>query len=170
MKTYFPTTRLSQLGARPGGLSRDEAVAAAMVSLEAERTGADREIQRSVTAMEHIVQGVRAAAVSKTEILDVLRHADQLVTVAGMFGYSDLDAAARSLCDIADGLLRHEIYERAPLAVHVQTLRLLAPGGPPLQPGHGAILLEELAKVAQHFNFGSLGGKPEVPEVSAATL
>ncbi len=64
----------------------------------------------------------------------ILKHADQVVTLSGMFGYSALDTAARSLCDVADGMLRAGVWDRAPIAVHVQTMHLLVPGGMSLSP------------------------------------
>jgi hypothetical protein len=53
--------------------------------------------------------------------------------------------------------MRAGMHNRKPVAVHVQTLHLLAPGGMVLSPEHAEKMLGELAKVAAHFNFGSLG-------------
>lgn len=156
MRTYFPTTRLTELAKRSGGMARDEAVAAAVASLEAERGGADREIRKAITLMEGALTLGGGETLAPTQILEVMRHADQVVTLAGMFGYRDLETAAKSLCDIADGLVRNFVPERAPLAVHIQTLRLLAPGGPSLGAERAKLMLAELAKVTAHFNFGSL--------------
>ena len=53
---------------------------------------------------------------------------DQLVTLAGTFGYVSLDKAARSLCDLLDGLLNQGKDDLASIRAHVQTIQMFAPG------------------------------------------
>ena len=91
-----------------------------------------------------------------TAMTAILVHGDQVVTLAGMFGHGALDIAARSLCDLTDGLSRAGMGDRAPIAVHVQTMHLLAPGAMTLTPEHAERMLNELSKVTAHFHFGSL--------------
>ncbi len=166
-KVFFPTTRLAELAARPGGLMRDEAISAAADSLESMRAESEAAIRTAIAAMEEI-----AFARDVGDFLDaqrltaILKHADQIVTLAGMFGYAALDTAARSLCALADGLLRSGQYDRAPVSVHVQTMHLLAPGAMTLSPEHAAQMLGELAKVTEHFNFGSLAAASDDPYTS----
>jgi hypothetical protein len=156
-KIFFPKIRLAELVARGGGISRDQAVEGAKSQLEEMRGKADIEIQRSIAAMEVIVGAQKTAPLDSEKMTAILRHADQIVTLAGTFGYEELDVAAKSLCDITDGLLRGGQYDHKPIAVHVHTLRLLGPGAPAsLSPEHAQILLGELAKVSAYFNFGSL--------------
>ncbi|MEI9989665.1 MAG: hypothetical protein WDM86_06470 [Rhizomicrobium sp.] len=166
-KVFFPTIRLAELAARPGGLLRDDAVDAAARSLESMRAEADGAIRAAIAAMEEIAfdagRGLDAERISA-----VLKHADQVVTLAGMFGYAALDTAARSLCDLADGLLRAGLHDRAPIAVHVQTMHLLAPGTMALSAGHTTQMLAELAKVTDHFKFGSLAEAAGQDEFVAA--
>ncbi len=157
-KIFFPKTRLSELAARAGGMLRDDAVDGAMASLESMREQADAEIRHAIAAMEGIVFARGAGeTLDGGQMSAVLRHADQVVTLAGTFCYGALDTAARSLCDVTDGLLRAGIHDRKPVAVHVQTMHLLAPGNMSLSAEHAEMMLGELAKVADHFNFGSLG-------------
>lgn len=157
-KVFFPKTRLAELAARAGGVTRDDAIDGALTSLESMRDRADAEIRSAIAAMEGIVLARSAGDTLDDEQMNgVLRHADQVVTLAGTFCYTALDAAARSLCDVADGLLRAGLRDRKPVAVHVQTMHLLAPGVMTLSSEHTETLLGELAKVAEHFNFGSLG-------------
>ncbi|HEY4942416.1 MAG TPA: hypothetical protein VII56_13395 [Rhizomicrobium sp.] len=160
-KIFFPKTRLSELAARAGGIFRDDALDGALQSLESMREEGDTEIRKSISAMEGIVFARHAAdTLEDAQMRAILRHADQVVTLAGTFCYLALDAAARSLCDVADGLIRANMNNRRPIAVHVQTLHLLAPGGMALSPEHAEKMLGELAKVTAHFNFGSLGATP----------
>jgi hypothetical protein len=156
-KIFFPKTRLSELAARAGGMLRDDALDGAMASLETMRAQSDGEIRKSIAAMEGIVFARETGdMLDDAQMLSILTHADQVVTLAGTFCYAALDSAARSLCDITDGLMRAGMHNRKPVAVHVQTLHLLAPGGMVLSPEHAEKMLGELAKVAAHFNFGSL--------------
>ncbi|HXC56457.1 MAG TPA: hypothetical protein VNU97_14260 [Rhizomicrobium sp.] len=156
-KVFFPKTRLAELAARAGGVTRDDAIDGAMTSLEGMRELADAEIRSSIAAMEGIVFTRNADdTLDDGQMNAILRHADQVVTLAGTFCYGALDTAARSLCDVADGLLRAGMHDRKPVAVHVQTMHLLAPGGMTLSPEHAELMLGELAKVTNHFNFGSL--------------
>ena len=157
-KIFFPKTRLSELAARAGGMLRDDALDGAMASLESMRAQSDGEIRKSIAAMEGIVFARETGdTLDDAQMHAILCHADQVVTLAGTFCYTALDSAARSLCDITDGLMRAGMHNRKPVAVHVQTLHLLAPGGMMLSPEHAEKMLGELAKVAAHFNFGSLG-------------
>jgi len=157
-KVFFPQIRLAELAARPGGMTRDDAVGAASASLEAMRAESENAIRAALAGLEAIVLTRGAGATLDADgMTAVLKHGDQVVTLAGMFGFPALDTAARSLCDLADGLLRAGHYDRAPIAVHVQTMHLLAPGSIiALSPEHAAQMLAELARVTDHFKFGSL--------------
>jgi hypothetical protein len=154
---FFPKIRFTELVSRAGGVPRDLAVEAAQKSLESMRGPSDREIIKSIARMEAIVSApADSGKFSPHQLGEILRAADQVVTLAGLFGYQDLDTAARSLCDVADGLVGAGMGDKAPVAVHVQALRLMAPSATPLPDANRAIILSELAKVVAHYNFGSL--------------
>jgi hypothetical protein len=156
VKTFFPVTRLSELAARPGGISRSDAIAGAQKCIESLRAEGDEILGRSLTELETIVYGTKGKDLSQEEVLKVLRLADQLVTLSGTFGYTALDTVVRSLCDLTDGMLNTNRGDFAPIAVHVQSMRLLAPGSPTLPEGGVEKISEELAKVLSHYNYGSL--------------
>ncbi|HEY0301937.1 MAG TPA: hypothetical protein VGC36_11410 [Rhizomicrobium sp.] len=171
-KVYFPKTRLTELVARAGGMTRDDAVDGAMKTLESMRAESDGEIRHAIAAMEDIAFARNASGLlDNAQMLAIQRHADQVVTLAGTFGYASLDAAARSLCDIADGFLRTGLRDVKPIAVHIQAMHLMAPGALALSPEHSETMLGELAKVTGHFNFGSLGATQidDGAEIIAAT-
>ena len=109
-KIFFPKTRLSELAARAGGMLRDDALDGAMKSLEAMRAQADIEIRKSISAMEAIVFARDAGdTLDEGQMRDILRQADQIVTLAGTFCYPTLDNAARSLCGLANELCEGRI-------------------------------------------------------------
>jgi hypothetical protein len=153
-RIFYPKTRLSELAARAGGIPADIAVEEAMKCLDSMRPKGDAEIMGAIAAIEAALPGT-GEELSGAQMLKILRHADLVVTLAGTFGYADLDCAARSLCDVADGLRRAGMSDVKPIAVHIQAMRLMAPGTA-LSRQHAAVMLEQLAKVAAHFSFGSL--------------
>jgi hypothetical protein len=169
VKTFFPQTRLSELAARPGGILRSDAIEGALKSIEGMRGDGDNAIAKAIAAIEGIVFGARGKDLSEIEMHKVLRQADQIVTLAGTFCYAALDRVARSLCDLTDGLIRTKQYHAAPIAVHVQSLHLLAPVGTTLSEAHIARIEEELAKVLAHYQFESLA-KPGIAEDGEVSL
>ena len=146
--TFHPTTRLAALAEAFGGKSRDEAVADAGKALESMRGESDAVIEQSIGMLEELV---RKAAVeegcSQQYMQEILCLGDQIVTLAGTFTYKNLDIAARSLCDVTDGLIHQRRSNLASIQVHVQALRLMAPKSPPLTDEDVDKILSELAKI-----------------------
>lgn len=160
-KIFVPKTRLAELVGRSGGIHRDIAVESAGESIQGMREQADAEIRKAIAAIEAIVFARDASdKLTNDEMLGVLRHGDTIVTLSGTFNYVALDTAARSMCDVSDGLLRAGLNSRQPVAVHVQTMHLLAPGNMSLSAEHAEKMLNELAKVRAFFDFRSLSATP----------
>ena len=152
-------------------MTRDAAVEGAMKSIDSMRAASDETILSSVTAIEAIVYAPHSAnRLSAAEMGTILRYADQIVTLAGTFGYQSLDMATRSLCDITDGLLGTGIDHIAPIAVHVQAIRLMAPGGPSLSGAETAKVLDELAKILTHFELSSISTKHAGQDIAVAVI
>jgi len=158
VKTSFPRTRLSQLAARSGGIGRDQAVESAMQSVESLRGEGDETIARFAAEIETIVNGARGGRLAADQMQTILQYSDQIVTLAGTFDYESLAKVMRSLCDVTDGMLGAGLQDFAPIAVHVQSMRLVVPGGTALSPEQVETVLAELAKVLAHYNFGSIAG------------
>jgi hypothetical protein len=167
---HFPVTRLSELAARNGGVLRDQAVEEAKKSVESLRDLALETIEMALRAIEAVAYSAKRGKLSAADTKEILTQTDHIVTMAATFGMDDFECAAKSLCDVADGILTRGSDDAAPILVHVQTLRLLAPGGPALDAEQCQYLLSELTKVRTHFQFSPLsaGAKPEFspPEVA----
>jgi hypothetical protein len=155
-KTYFPKTRLSELVARPGGIPRDTAIEGAVAAIQELRGESDKMIMLLIGAIDDLVTGSKKGQMTEDDMIRVLKYADQIVTLSGTFGYQYLDVAVRSLCDVTDGLVRANLRDVAPIAVHVQSMRLLGPGTNALTPDQAGKVLNELAKILTHYKFGSL--------------
>jgi hypothetical protein len=163
VKTFFPQTRLAELAARPGGVLRSDAIESAQKNIESLRGEADATLLKSIAAVQKIAYGMKRGELSEEEMHSILKLADQIVTLAGTFGYSALDRVVRSLCDLTDGLLRAGLRDAAPILVHVQSIQLIAPGSPQRSPEDIEKIHAELAKVIAHYRFESLA-RPGVAE------
>lgn len=65
------------------------------------------------------------AAAMTAQIRDVYETARRMIGVATVAGIPEIDVAARSLCDVADGLLIRQKNDWEPLRVHIATMHLL---------------------------------------------
>lgn len=161
-KVYFPKTRFSEMVARAGGITRGAAVDGALLELENMRAESYAVIEKSVATIEAVAyKPEKRGQVSHGEMRELLCHADQVVTLAGTFGYVSLDKAAKSMCDVIDGMMTADLHDAAPILVHVQALRLMAPGGMNLGEQETQKILSELNKILLHFHFSSLGATPD---------
>ena len=157
VKVHFPTLPLQDAVARGGGITRENAVEAAMGNLRAISGEGDAGIETAIQSLEAIVGAATQGQLAPEQLRAVLEQADQVVNTAGTFGYDALDRARRSLCDIADGLLREGRSEVAPVAVHVRAMRLFSPLCTASPATVSEQILAELGKVAAHYNFTPLG-------------
>jgi len=147
-RLFGKKSHLSELVGQFGGLSREEAVQAATRGLEGMRAESDQAIVSAIGQLETIVKG--AAKCSDAELTrQVLPLCDRIVTLAGTFGYAALDEASRSLCDLLDGLSNQGKSDPASVRVHVQTMRMFAPGATPLGEERTEVLLFELHKLLE---------------------
>jgi uncharacterized protein YeeX (DUF496 family) len=159
-KVYRPRTRLSLLACQDGGISRQMGVAEAQKAIDTMREESEEVICDAIAALEAISrQPRRGATLTKSEIGEIMHLADQVVTIAGTFGYDSLGRAARSLCDVVDGLSNTDASNIAPINVHIQALRLMAPGSAKLSPSAEHRVLSELEKIIAHFGFVSMSDK-----------
>jgi hypothetical protein len=91
---HFPKTRLSELVKRAGGISRDDAVEGAMQQMESLRDESNAVLETTIATLEAIAQtALKKGKCSRDQILEILQHGDQMVTLAGTFGYGPLGIA-----------------------------------------------------------------------------
>jgi hypothetical protein len=155
VKVHFPTLPLQVAVARTGGITRENAIEAAMENLREISGEGDASIESAIVALEGLVKSA-SAGFTPDLLRTVLDQADQIVNMAGTFAYDALDRASRSLCDIADGLMREGRGDVAPVAVHVRAMRLFSPLGTLPAPEECERILAELAKVTAYYNFKPL--------------
>jgi hypothetical protein len=149
-KIYFPKIRLTELVMAPGGMTRDDAVAAAIRNVQSISGEGDTVMLASIQKIEKILAG--SGGKLDTAMLEaILVHADQIITLSGTFGYDTLDRATRSLCDTIECLLAGKAGDLAPVAVHADAMHLFAPGKAGPQGAAAEAVLAELARVQAHY-------------------
>ena len=155
-KIYFPTTRLAELAARPGGLTRSQALEEATKGIQSLLELGIQTVNKALITIEKVAYSAKGDTLTPEQMLEILREADQIVTMAATFEFAGLEEAAKSLCDIADGLLSNHLPDAAPVLVHVQAMRLMSPGSPELPEEASQHILGELAKVRVKYQFERL--------------
>ena len=150
-RIFVPPSNLKEQLSRPGGKSRDDAVKAAIAGVEALREQSMGAIDTAIQAVEAAAQEGTGGTLTEANLNDVLRSADEIVELAGTFHLENLDAAARSLCDLVGLLFKTSPYPAAPVAVHARALRLFAPGRPSLSSIEIEMVFAELGRFRAFF-------------------
>jgi hypothetical protein len=160
--THFPKIRITELVGRFGGVSRSEAIEQAHKELAAMRPESNDVIEGAIKALEKIVYApAERTRYSDAQLMEILRLCDQIVTLAGTFEYSALDQTTRSLCDIADGLLRTKRPDVASINVHMRAMLMVNPKAPALNEEQIQTMLGELRKILAHHGFDQLSASAD---------
>ena len=110
-KVFAVDTRFQQMARRPGGISRDKALAAAVQEIENARPEVEDWLEREVQALSRAVAvGQRGRPAS--EWLEIAtRHCRQLRDVGTTMGLDLLTYVTDQLCDILDAAAeKKQIY------------------------------------------------------------
>jgi hypothetical protein len=128
-----------------------------MEQIESLRGESDAVLEATIAKLETVGHAaIKKGKFSRDQMLEILQHGDQIVTLAGTFGYGPLGIATRSLCDIVDGIMRAGTADMAPILVHVQAVRMMSPRSAALTPEEVDKVLAELTRVLAHFNFSPI--------------
>jgi hypothetical protein len=155
-RVYFPKIKLQEMLMRPGGIARDDAIGNAIENLRAESAESNLVIEQAIAAIAAIASNAKGNVLPEADMKAILIQADEIVTVAGTFGYEHLDRAAKGLCDIADGLIRAQRTDAAPIHVHVMALRLFSPTAAAPSSAEAEKVIRELASVTAFYNFAAI--------------
>ena len=156
VRIFVPRNVLQELLGRPGGKSRDDAVAGALEQIETLRDASLAALDATIEAVEIAARGPATGRFAPADLENMLQQADLIVTLAGTFGLEHLDAAARSLCDLTYVLLQIGRTDAEPVRVHARALRLFSPKNPPLSAKEAQLVLAELARFRSYFGAKSL--------------
>lgn len=141
-----PVVRLREKLSRPGGITREEAVARAQISLEAQRPLALGAIETAILAISDILnqQGEMLGADTLSELL---RNADDVHNVAGLYQLNELSNAAVLLCALVERRPAKASL-RGAIRVFVSALRYFS--APQADPYTARAMLDELRRLVDH--------------------
>lgn len=157
--------RLGQLLRKPGGISRDDALAAADQNVDTLREEFVAAIPVEIAALEAMLGAAGHKYVTKDDLEAMLRRAGQLLTLSGTFGFTLLDEVVKRFCDLAIGMIDKGIDKGAPVAVHLRTMRLVCPGSTELSKLEAEHVLQSLERVHAHLGIARCN-----PEDAAKTV
>ncbi len=121
----FPKFKLTQQLREPGGLAVAEAVEAAESNLEELRPDCASELQAATAAALACFQGF-PAGYDETSLQQLYAISARAVGIGAVGGAPAADATFVSLCNLLDHLMVIKRWDLEAIAVHVQTLVLLA--------------------------------------------
>jgi len=121
----FPKYKLTQQLREPGGKAVAEAVEAASANLEELRPDCEDELQRAVAAALECFQAF-PAGFDPAALQQLYAISARAVGIGAVCGAPAADATFVSLCNLLDHLGVIKRWDLEAIAVHVQTLQLLA--------------------------------------------
>ncbi len=142
-----PRSSLGNLAARSGGLSREAALQQAAQELEAQGDEAAKEIDAQLVAIGEIVRLVADGHIAGGPLIALTQRADTIVTIAGTFGLTHIEEAAKSLCHVLARADRLPALCIEPIRAHVDAMCLLSHSH--LTNKDATMLLGELAKTVR---------------------
>jgi hypothetical protein len=146
---HKPRLRLAALANRPGGISREKAIADAEESLADMRGAASDAMDAAVGELEDLCS--RCAPDGHYSANEVLRLADCVITAASTCSSANIAHVAMRLCDVVSALGRQSIHDLDAISVHIRAMRLLLSSTQGLSPDAVNEVMRELDKVADHF-------------------
>jgi hypothetical protein len=143
---------LGELLHTPGGVTRDEAVHEAQQLIEELREECEKAVPVEITRLEDMVMSA-GPKVTRFQLLDILSQVDPLLTLAGAFGSETLDAVVKRFCDLVAGMIEKNLFDAAPLNVHLRAMRLVCKTE--LSDVDSEAILEELSHIHTHYGIVS---------------
>ena len=146
----FPKFKLTQQLREAGGLAVAEAVAAAQGNLAELEPDCVSELQRATAAAFAAFQSF-PATFDATALQELYAISARAVGIGAVCGAPAADTAFISLCNLLDHLTVIRRWDLDAVAVHVQTLQLLAANVGALTPPAVDQILAGLEKVARRY-------------------
>ncbi|WP_395673327.1 hypothetical protein [Phenylobacterium sp.] len=147
VRFVFPKPRLAKLLKMPGGLPVAEALERAQANLEMIRPTCLAELQALLELTEARLEAM-GQEFDDEGMADLYAIAVRGIGGGEVSGAPSVDLALTSLCDLLDHLRTTKRYDRAAIAVHVQSWRMLMAMG--RQPGASKVI-EGLRQVSARY-------------------
>ncbi len=147
VRFVFPKPRLAKLLKMPGGVPVAEALERAQANLEMIRPTCLAELQALLELTEARLEAM-GQEFDDEGMADLYAIAVRGIGGGEVSGAPSVDLALTSLCDLLDHLRTTKRYDRAAIAVHVQSWRMLMSMG--RQPGASKVI-EGLRQVSARY-------------------
>jgi hypothetical protein len=125
IKKFFPTNRLAIALKAAAPRSVQSCLNEAASNLKAIAGECMAHVEQQVALLERLNREW-PEAVGEDFAKRLYETAARIIGTADVAGLPKLDQAARSLCDVIDGLWTRNAWEREPVAVHIDAMRLMA--------------------------------------------
>jgi chemotaxis protein histidine kinase CheA len=147
-KIFAYAPRLIALLKRPGGITVEQATAAANANLETIRRQSLVELDKVIARIVAMREPLRDAP--SPELTDKLYGlAGTVIGIAGSFGLDEVQAAAASMCELIDELDLQKRVAFEAVDVHLRGLQILRSPGQETSPQNAAAVLAGLAEVVR---------------------
>jgi hypothetical protein len=141
-------THLSRVAFTPGGMTVADALKRVDASLETMRAPCDATIDESLTRIE-IGYGAGAAGRETKSFDELYRLAAKIVDASIFASETDVDKAARALCQLTDLCRAQNAWDWVAVDLHIDTLRMLRTFGAALGAEERAAVIEGLKQVTR---------------------
>ena len=122
------TRRLAQLVLQPGGITAQEAVAAAERQLEGLRERGLSDITATIHAVQALASGLPTEELQARGD-ELYRMSNSLIGIAGVFGKGGVGDVALSFCTLIERMKLARHWDRNAIQAHLDSLRLLSQDG-----------------------------------------
>ena len=148
LQRFFPPNRLADKLQKAPPRTVEECLKQAGANLETIAGACTNHVEEAFTQLE--AGFGRWPSEPDFDYLDsIYQMSMRLVGTATVAGLPDMDRAAKSLCDVVDGLIAKSLWERGAVEVHVAAMRLLKE---PAALGAGAsAVVDGLLQVRKRF-------------------
>lgn len=141
-----PIVRLREKLSRPGGITREEAVTRALIGLEAQRPLALGAIETAILAISDTLNQ-QGETLDADTLGELLRKADDVHNVAGLYQLDELSKAAILLCALIERRPAKASLREA-MRVFVSALRYFSTPQADARMAHA--MLDELHRLVDH--------------------
>lgn len=149
VQMLFPKSRLAALIFKPGGKRVADAIEDAKANAAELRGACLDELQQVLAEIEARTSGV--TAYDADMVNGLYEQVGRALGVAGSVGMAEVDIALSSFAVLLDNLRLRQMWDRAAVAVHVQSLRLLLTAAAAEQTEGVAQILEGLRQVSARY-------------------
>lgn len=123
------TKRLAAKVNQPGGITEDEAVAAATANLETLRDRTQHELDGTIQNIRLLMRELQTPP-DPAAVRELYSLSNSVIGIAGVYGMAGLSEVAYSLCEIIDRLRTAKIWNAVSVQIHVDSLMLMQGDGP----------------------------------------